>query len=122
MAYLEKFKEDWADFLQQRTHFITQKLHQSKTYDNLKIAKKEAEQELRERLGEEGWKVYEQWYSEFDDVYSLKEGLFQEELYILGFRDGFNFAELANGREPFFAEDFRNKLKAENDSINNGCA
>jgi hypothetical protein len=107
-TYLEGFKRDWADFLQERTHYICQKLQQSEAYSNLEKAKEKAEQELREKLGEEGWKVYQKWYFDHEDVYSLMEGLFHDEHYFLGFLDGMNFANLVNGNEPFFAEHYRN--------------
>jgi len=106
--YLEGFKRDWADFLQERTHYIIQKLQQSESYNNLKIAKEEAEKELRERLGEKAWKVYQEWYFDHEEVYNLEEGLFQDEHYFLGFVDGMNFAALVNGNDPFFAEYYRN--------------
>lgn len=104
---LEKVKHDYADFLQSRLNVAYNKISESKAGKALEKAKEEAEKELRKALGEEGWKALKEWHLDFEHIYSATDGLYYDETYLQGFRDGQTIAGLLNRREPFFGENYQ---------------
>jgi len=101
-----EFEYDFGNFLQERLHVAYGNISRSKASQNLEKAEEKAEKELKEALGEEGWKAYRKWYLDHENIYNLEDSLAHNEIYLQGFQDGQIFANRLSRSELFFTDNY----------------